>query len=139
MILALRFYSKIWKYDVSGWIIDWLNTVEQVFDYRNIPEHLMFWSDVEELEKQIIAHFLGGLHVELSNVLQLQPHWTSIVVIKLAFKIEKQEDEAKSRNNRFQFKGVRSTRLVLFPRKLMYRFGIFIETTKQRGSIAIRN
>ena len=37
-------------------------------------DHLMICCDVVEQEEQMIAHYLGGFHVEISDVVQLQPY-----------------------------------------------------------------
>ena len=38
----------------------------------------------------MIAHYLGGLRVEISDAVQLQTCWTYNIVCKLAMKVEKQ-------------------------------------------------
>ena len=43
----------------------------------------------------MIAHYLGGLCVELSDVVQLQTYWTYNDVCKLAMKVEKQLKERR--------------------------------------------
>ena len=64
-------------------------------------DHLMIRCDVVEQEEQMIAHYLIGLHVEISDVVQLQPYWTYNDVCKLAMKVEKQLKE--KRGNSFRF------------------------------------
>lgn len=41
----------------------------------------------------MIAHYLDGLHVELSDVIQLQHYWNDDDIYKLAMKVEKQLKE----------------------------------------------
>ena len=48
----------------------------------------------------MIAHYLGGLRVEISDVVQLQPYWNYYDVCKLAMKVEKQQKE--KRGNSFR-------------------------------------
>uniref|UniRef100_A0A2N9EJL2 Integrase catalytic domain-containing protein n=1 Tax=Fagus sylvatica TaxID=28930 RepID=A0A2N9EJL2_FAGSY len=111
--------------------IDWLTTVERIFNFKDVPEnrkvkscchqaketcfnlelsveeytvefdHLMIRCDVVEQEEQMIARYLNGLRVEISDVMQLQPYWTYNDVCKLAMKVEKQLKE--KRGNSFQF------------------------------------
>ena len=54
-------------------------------------EYLMLICDIEELEEQIIAQFLGGLKKEFANVIRLWPYWTFNDVRKLAITIEQQQ------------------------------------------------
>ena len=44
----------------------------------------------------MIARYLGGLFVEISDVVQLQTYWTYNDVCKLAMKVEKQLKERHS-------------------------------------------
>ena len=37
----------------------------------------------------MITCYLGGLHVEINDVVQLQTYWTYNIVCKLAMKVEK--------------------------------------------------
>ena len=46
----------------------------------------------------MIAHYLGRLRVELSDVVQLQTYWTYNDVCKLAMKVEKQLKERRGNN-----------------------------------------
>jgi hypothetical protein len=57
-------------------------------------DHLMIRCDVEQ-EEQMIARYLGGLRVEISDVVQLQPYWIYNDVCKLAMKEEKQLKEKR--------------------------------------------
>ncbi|GJS56056.1 putative reverse transcriptase domain-containing protein [Tanacetum coccineum] len=110
--------------------VDWLHTVERVFNFKEVSDerkvklvalkhdcflklynlkqkelstedytvefdHLMIKCDVVEPEKQIIAHYLKGLRVDISNILELQPYWSYSDVCKLTVKIEKQQKEAR--------------------------------------------
>ena len=51
--------------------------------------------DVVEHREQMIASYLGGLHVKISDAVQLQPYWTYNDVCKLAMKVEKQLKERR--------------------------------------------
>ncbi|GJW25950.1 hypothetical protein Tco_0039761 [Tanacetum coccineum] len=100
--------------------IDWLSTVERVFDVRDIPDKLkvklvaiklrqhasLWWNhvinefdklrmrcDVVEEEEQVVARFFGVL---------LQPYWTYTDVCHLALKVEKQI-KAKSKGSTSRF------------------------------------
>ncbi|GJZ33589.1 RNA-directed DNA polymerase [Tanacetum coccineum] len=64
-------------------------------DYTVEFDHLMIKCDVVEPEKQTIAHYLKGLRVDISNILELQPYWSYSDVCKLTVKIEKQQKEAR--------------------------------------------
>ncbi|GJV70978.1 RNA-directed DNA polymerase [Tanacetum coccineum] len=54
-------------------------------------DHLRMRCGVEEEEEQVIAHFLGILHLEISEVVQLQQYCTYTDVCCLALKVEKQQ------------------------------------------------
>ena len=71
-----------------------------VEEYTVEFDHLMIRCDVVEQEEQMIAHYLSGLHVEINDVVQLQPYWTYNDVCKLAIKVEKQLK--KKRGNSFR-------------------------------------
>uniref|UniRef100_A0A2N9I1T0 Retrotransposon gag domain-containing protein n=1 Tax=Fagus sylvatica TaxID=28930 RepID=A0A2N9I1T0_FAGSY len=71
-----------------------------VEEYTTEFDHLMIRCDVVEQEEQMIARYLGGLHVEISDVVQLQPYWNYYDVCKLAMKVEKQQKE--KRGNSFR-------------------------------------
>uniref|UniRef100_A0A2N9FZ08 RNA-directed DNA polymerase n=1 Tax=Fagus sylvatica TaxID=28930 RepID=A0A2N9FZ08_FAGSY len=60
-----------------------------VEEYTAEFDHLMIRCDVVEQEEQMIARYLGGLRVEISDVVQLQPYWNYYDVCKLAMKIWK--------------------------------------------------
>ena len=64
-----------------------------VEEYTTEFDHLMIRCDGVEQEEQMIACYLGGLRVEISDVVQLQPYWTYNDVCKLAMKVEKQLKE----------------------------------------------
>nr|GEX57891.1 hypothetical protein [Tanacetum cinerariifolium] len=89
--------------------IDWLSTVERVFDVRDIPDklkvklvaiklrqHASLWCDVAKEEEQVVARFLGVLKPEIDDIVSLQPYWTYTNVCRLALKFKKQV-KAKSR------------------------------------------
>lgn len=57
-------------------------------------EQLMMKCDIVEPEEQTIAHYLGGLRIEIGNMVQLRPYWTFQDVCKLAIKVEGQQKEA---------------------------------------------
>ena len=59
-------------------------------------DHLMTWCNIVEPDEQLIAHNLGGLRAEISDVVQLQTYWTYNDVCKLAMKVEKQLKERRS-------------------------------------------
>uniref|UniRef100_A0A2N9EGL5 RNA-directed DNA polymerase n=1 Tax=Fagus sylvatica TaxID=28930 RepID=A0A2N9EGL5_FAGSY len=71
-----------------------------VEEYTAEFDHLMIRCDVVEQEEQMIARYLGGLRVEISDVVQLQPYWNYYDVCKLAMKVEKQQKE--KRGNSFR-------------------------------------
>jgi hypothetical protein len=66
-----------------------------VEEYTVEFDHLMIRCDVVEQEEQMIARYLGGLRVEISDVVQLQPYWNYYDVCKLAMKVEKQQKEKR--------------------------------------------
>jgi len=55
-------------------------------EYTTEFDRLMIRCDVVEPKEQMIARYLGGLHVELNDAVQLQPYWTFNDVCKLAIK-----------------------------------------------------
>jgi hypothetical protein len=71
-----------------------------VEEYTAEFDHLMIRCDVVEQEEQMIARYLGGLRVEINDVVQLQPYWNYYDVCKLAMKVEKQQKE--KRGNSFR-------------------------------------
>ncbi|PWA78542.1 hypothetical protein CTI12_AA213720 [Artemisia annua] len=91
--------------------IEWLSTVERIFDLKDIPDHLKVINefdrlrmrcDVVEEEEQVIARFLGILKPEISDVVQLQPYWTYADVCHLALKVEKQlKNQVRMTGSRF--------------------------------------
>ncbi|KAG6512700.1 hypothetical protein ZIOFF_030829 [Zingiber officinale] len=80
-------------------------------------EHLMLRCDIEEPEEQTIARYLGGLHSEISNIVQLQPYWTFNDVTKLAHKVERQQKVVKTGGNHLHPKGGSSNRGSILPSK----------------------
>lgn len=70
----------------------------------------MMRCDIMEPEEQIIARYIGGLRPEISNVVQLQPHWTYNDVFKLAIKVERQLKEARGSSSRSANREVSSNR-----------------------------
>lgn len=62
-------------------------------------EQLMMKCDIVEPEEQTIARYLGGLKMEVGNVVQLQLYWTFQDVCKIALKVERQQKEARSNNS----------------------------------------
>ena len=71
-----------------------------VEEYTAEFDHLMIRCDVVEQEEQMIARYLSGLRVKISDVVQLQPYWNYYDVCKLAMKVEKQQKE--KRGNSFR-------------------------------------
>lgn len=45
--------------------------------------------DIHELEEQTIGRYLGGLKMEIIDVVQLQPYWSVADVIQLAIMVER--------------------------------------------------
>ncbi|GKC06370.1 hypothetical protein Tco_0997980 [Tanacetum coccineum] len=100
--------------------IDWLSTVERVFDVRDIPDKLKvklnmtveevinefdklrMRCDVVEEEEQVLAWFLGVLKPEIADIVSLQPYWTYTDVCRLALKVEK-HIKAKSKGSTSRF------------------------------------
>lgn len=72
-----------------------------VEDFTGEFENLMIKCDLVEPEEQTIARYLAGLRPEIGNVVQLQQYWTFNDVCKLAFKVEKQQKEARGSSFRF--------------------------------------
>ena len=71
-----------------------------VEEYTVEFDHLMIRCDIVKKEEQMIARYLDGLRVEISDVVHLQPYWTYNYVCKLAMKVEKQLKE--KRGNSFR-------------------------------------
>ncbi|WRX27058.1 hypothetical protein QQP08_019545 [Theobroma cacao] len=59
-----------------------------VEEYTMEFEQLHMKCDVHEPEEQTVARYLGGLNVEIADVVQLQPYWNLNDVIRLALKCE---------------------------------------------------
>ena len=59
-------------------------------------DHHMTRCDIVEPKEQMITCYLGGLRVEINDVVQLQTYWTYNDVCKLAMKVEKQLKERRS-------------------------------------------
>ncbi|XP_017984225.1 PREDICTED: uncharacterized protein LOC108663577 [Theobroma cacao] len=62
-----------------------------VEEYTMEFEQLHMKCDVHEPKEQTVARYLGGLNVEITDVVQLQPYWNLNDVIRLALKVEKQQ------------------------------------------------
>jgi hypothetical protein len=77
-----------------------------VEDYTAEFDHSMMRCDIVEPEEQMVAHYLGGLRSEISNVVQLQPYWTYNDVCKLAHKVEKQLKDRRSTSRPFNQGGI---------------------------------
>ncbi|KAL3503374.1 hypothetical protein ACH5RR_037823 [Cinchona calisaya] len=82
-----------------------------VVDYTAEFEDLMLRCDIYEPEEQTIARYLGGLRIEICNVVQLQPYWTFHDVCKLALKVEKQLKDSKIGGFRFNQQGGTTNRI----------------------------
>ena len=67
-------------------------------EYTTEFDHLMASCDIVKPKEQMIARYLGGLCVELSDVVQLQSYWTYNDVCKLSRKVEKQLKEICGNN-----------------------------------------
>ncbi|GJY07054.1 RNA-directed DNA polymerase [Tanacetum coccineum] len=76
-----------------------LMTVEEVI---NEFDKLRMRCDVVDVEKQVVAWFLGVLKPEIADIVSLQPYWTYKDVCKLALKVEKQI-KAKSKGSTSRF------------------------------------
>ena len=61
-----------------------------VEEYTTDFDHHMTRCDIVEPKEQMITCYLGGLRVEINDVVQLQTCWTYNIVCKLAMKVEKQ-------------------------------------------------
>ena len=71
----------------------------------------MTWCNIVEPDEQLIAHNLGGLRAEISDVVQLQTYWTYNDVCKLAMKVEKQLKERRSSSlQSYNWEGVSNQR-----------------------------
>ncbi|EOX92171.1 Gag-pol polyprotein-like protein [Theobroma cacao] len=57
-----------------------------VEEYTMEFEQLHMKCDVQEPEEQTVARYLGGLNVEIADIVQLQPYWNLNDVIRLALK-----------------------------------------------------
>ncbi|GJX19902.1 reverse transcriptase domain-containing protein [Tanacetum coccineum] len=80
-IEILEFTGKVHLDD----FIDWLSTVERVFDVWDIPDKLKVINkfdklrmrcDVVKEEEQVFARFLGVLKPEIADIISHQPYWT---------------------------------------------------------------
>ncbi|GJX75098.1 RNA-directed DNA polymerase [Tanacetum coccineum] len=74
-------------------------TVEEVI---NEFDKLRMRCDVVDVEKQVVAWFLGVLKPEIADIVSLQPYWTYTDVCKLALKVEK-HIKAKSKGSTSRF------------------------------------
>nr|GEY06678.1 hypothetical protein [Tanacetum cinerariifolium] len=114
--------------------LDWLRTVDRIFDLRDTPDHikvklvdirlknLLLYGGimckineefivefervrmrcgVEENEEQTIAHFLGSLRTDISDVVYLQQYYSFHDVCRLALKVEKQISAKQKTTTRF--------------------------------------
>ncbi|XP_052172190.1 uncharacterized protein LOC127788118 [Diospyros lotus] len=61
-----------------------------VEDYVKEFEMLMMRCELQELQEQTIARFIGGLNREIANIVELQPFVFLEDIIKLAIKVERQ-------------------------------------------------
>ena len=74
------------------------------FEYHNLTQQnssveqfiadfdrLRMRCEADEDEEQVVVRFLGALHPEIADVVQLQQFWTLQDVCHLALKVEKQQ------------------------------------------------
>lgn len=52
-------------------------------------DYLLMKCDIAEPNQQTIACNLGGLKMEIENIIQLQSYWTYSNIVKLALKVGK--------------------------------------------------
>jgi hypothetical protein len=62
-------------------------------------EKLMMKCDIHEREEQTIAHYLGGLNVDIARQVQLQQYWSLDDVIRLSMRVEKHFPKKPSYRN----------------------------------------
>jgi hypothetical protein len=98
--LKRKYLPEYYKQDAFMKFHNFKQRELSVEEYTAEFDHLMIRYDVVEQEKQMIARYLSGLHVEISDVVQLQPYWTYNDICKLAMKVEKQLKE--KRGNSFR-------------------------------------
>ncbi|KAK0590976.1 hypothetical protein LWI29_033915 [Acer saccharum] len=91
--LKRKYLSEHYKQDAFMKFHNFKQRELSVEEYTAEFDHLMIRCDVVEQEEQMIARYLGGLRVEISDVVQLQPYWTYNDVCKLAMKVDKQMKE----------------------------------------------
>ncbi|GKC38100.1 gag-pol polyprotein-like protein, partial [Tanacetum coccineum] len=87
--LKRRFLPEIYRQDSFLKFHNLKQQDKSAEEYTSEFDHLMIKYDIVEPKEQTIAHYLGGLRSEISNVVQLQPYWTYVDVCKLAVKVEK--------------------------------------------------
>nr|GEV43406.1 hypothetical protein [Tanacetum cinerariifolium] len=76
--------------------IDWLHTVERVFDIKNLSDEqkvnefdrLRMRCGVDEEEEQTVARYLASLRPETADVVHLQQYWSYNDVCRLSLKVE---------------------------------------------------
>jgi len=66
-----------------------------VEEYTAEFDHSMMRCDIVEPEEQMVARYLGGLRLKISNIVKLQPYWTYNDGCKLTLKVEKQLKEGR--------------------------------------------
>nr|GEW36159.1 RNA-directed DNA polymerase [Tanacetum cinerariifolium] len=91
--------------------LDWLRTVDRIFDLRDTPDHIKeFIAEFEcvrmrcgkeENEEQTIARFRGSLRTDISDVVYLQQYYSFHDVCRLALKVEKQLSAKQKTTTRF--------------------------------------
>nr|XP_028965045.1 uncharacterized protein LOC114827423 [Malus domestica] len=81
-----------------------------VEEYTTEFDKLQMLCDIVESEEQTIARYLGGLHLEIGNIVQLQPYWSYNDVEKLALKVERHIKERRGSTPRFRVKEFNTNR-----------------------------
>ncbi|KAK0580214.1 hypothetical protein LWI29_038137 [Acer saccharum] len=72
-----------------------------VEEYTSEFDNQRMLCDLIEPNEQTIARYLGGLQIDICNIVQLQPYWTYNDVVKLSLKVEKQIKEGRGGSSRF--------------------------------------
>nr|GEV25961.1 hypothetical protein [Tanacetum cinerariifolium] len=128
--------------------IDWLNTIERVFEFKDASENrkvksveeyteefyeLVSRNDLSDSEQQLVSRYLGGLRQSIQDVLCLYTFWSVFEVYQRALVVEKQQTRSGNRIGGSQNKSVGPKQVELTDKSQEFDVGVSKKPTIVRG------